>query len=133
MKNNIIFLRIAGSISLLFMLFHLAFYRLFNWEHSLECLSQSDRSILITYHYISILILGFMGIVPLLQTKTLLNSPLKYSVLTMFGLFYLIRIVTEFTLFGLNKISSPIILIMCILPMILYILPLLSAHQTKNK
>ena len=129
MKKHLIFLRIAGSISLLFMLFHFAFYKLFDWQHTLNCLSQNNRSILLTYHYISILITGFMGIISLFQTKALLNSSLRYSILSMFGLFYLIRIVTEFTLFGFAKSQSPVILIMCTIPLILYTLPLFYKTQ----
>jgi len=129
MKKHLIYLRIAGSISLMFMLFHFAFYKLFDWQHTLNCLSQMNRSILLTYHYISILITGFMGIIPLFQTKALLNSSLRYSILSMFGLFYLIRIVTEFTLFGFAKSQSPVILSMCTIPMILYTLPLF--YKTK--
>ena len=129
MKKHVIFLRIAGSISLMFMLFHFAFFKMLDWQHALSCLSQDNRSILLTYHYISILITGFMGIIPLFQTKALLNSSLKYSVLSMFGLFYLIRIVTEFTLFGLTKPPSPVILLMCAIPMVFYTLPMF--YKTK--
>ena len=124
MKTNLILLKIAGSISILFMLFHLGFQKLFDWEHSLKCLNVCDHSILLTYHYISILILSFMGLVPLVQGRLLLSSPLKYSVLSFFALFYLIRIITEFTLFGLS-IASPIILIMCIIPLICYLIPMI--------
>jgi hypothetical protein len=126
MKTQIILLRIAGCISLLFMLFHFAFQKMFDWEHSLSCLSQVNRSILLTYHYISFLITGFMGIIPLVQTKVLLGSPLKYTVLSMFALFYLIRIITEFTLFGFALPQSPIIIFMCAVPLIFYTFPLWS-------
>lgn len=126
MKTQIVLLRIAGSISLLFMLFHFAFNKMLDWQHSLSCLSQVNRSILLTYHYISILITGFMGIIPLLQAKTLISSKLRYSILSMFGLFYLIRIITEFTLFAGEKGPSPIILVMCAIPFVFYTLPLLN-------
>ena len=126
MKKNVIMLRVAGSISLLFMFFHFAFFKMLDWQHTLSCLSQVNRSILLTYHYISILITGFMGIIPLFQAKALLNSPLKYSILSMFGLFYLIRIVTEFTLFAKVNNPSPVILVMCAIPLIIYSLPLFS-------
>lgn len=125
MKTQVILLRIAGSISLLFMLFHFAFSKMLDWQHSLSCLSQVNRSILLTYHYISILITGFMGLIPLLQAKTLLNSKLKYSILIMFGLFFLIRIVTEFTLFAADKHPSPVILIMCAIPFVCFMLPII--------
>lgn len=124
MKTQILLLRIAGCISLLFMFFHLAFQKMFDWEHTLSCLSQDNRSILLTYHYISFLITGFMGIIPLFQTKVLLSSPLKYSILSMFALFYLIRIVTEFTLFGFSMPQSLIIIFMCAIPLFFYSIPL---------
>ena len=74
---------------------------------------------MLTYHYISILITGFMGVIPLFQTKGLLNISLKFSILSMFSLFYMIRIITEFTLFGISK-TSPVIITMCAIPMIFY-------------
>jgi hypothetical protein len=132
MKTQILLLRIAGCISLLFMFFHFAFQKMFDWEHTLSCLSQDNRSILLTYHYVSILITGFMGIIPLFQTKVILNSPLKYSILSMFALFYLIRIVTEFTLFGFAMPQSPIIIFMCAVPLIFYTVPLFSLFR-KNE
>ncbi len=117
-------LRSAGIICLPFMLFHLAFNKLFGWDTSLACLSQSDRGILLTYHYISILLLGFMTVVLLFQAKEILDSKLRYSVLGMIVIFFVVRIVTEFTLFGWNMPSSPVILFMCLLPVILLIIPL---------
>ena len=64
-----------------------------------------------------------MSVVGLFQSRALLKSPVKYSVLSMFSIFFLIRIITEFTLFGIS-VASPIILIMCIIPMISFALPI---------
>jgi hypothetical protein len=131
MKTQIILLRIAGIISLLFMLFHFAFYKLFDWENTLSSLSQNNLSIMLTYHYISILVTGFMGFVPLFQTKALLNSPLKYSILSFFAFFYAIRIVTEFTLFGLSMPQSLIIIVMCAIPILYFAIPIF--YKLKQK
>ncbi len=128
MKTQFILLRIAGIISFLFLVFHLMFYKMFNWNSGLSCLSNDNRAIMLTYHVISILITGFMALIPLIQTKTLLNSPLKYTVLSMFCLFYMVRIITEFTLFGFSK-ASPVILIMCIIPMAFYAVPIFSKQK----
>jgi hypothetical protein len=124
MKTRIVLIRIAGSFSLLFMLFHFTFYRMLDWEHGLSCLSQDNRAIMLTYHYISFLILGFMGIIPIVQTKSLLTSPLKYTILSFFALFYLIRIITEFTLFGFSLPKSPVIIVMCAIPLTFFAIPL---------
>ena len=125
MKTQTILLRIAGFISSLFVFFHLLFYRMFDWETTLNCLSNTNRAIFLTYHAICILTLLFMGIISVFQTKVLLGSPLKYSVLGFFSFFYLIRIVAEFSLFGISS-SSLTIVIMCTVPMIFYAIPLFS-------
>ncbi len=130
MKTQILLLRIAGCISLLFVVFHLLFYPMFNWENTLNGLSSVNRAIFLTYHAICILMLFFMGIIPLFQTKALLGSSVKYSILSLFSLFYLIRIVAEFTLFGISS-SSLAILIMCLVPMVFYAIPLFSKQMTK--
>jgi len=126
MKTPIILLRIAGTISLLFMLFHCAFYKIFQWNTALSCLSQLNLSIMLTYHFISILITGFMGFITLFQAKTLLNSPLKYSILGMFSIYFLIRIIAEFSLFtGVHSvIISVIIISLCAIPVIFYLIAL---------
>ena len=130
MKTQILLLRIAGYLSLLFVVFHLLFYPMFNWENALSGLSGMNRAIFLTYHAICILMLFFMGIIPIFQTKSLLGSSLKYGILSFFSLFYLIRIVAEFTLFGISP-SSPAILIMCLVPMIFYVIPLFSKQMAK--
>jgi hypothetical protein len=123
MKLSLILLRIAGAICILFMVFHAFFHKMFDWPNSLSCLDVTNRGIMLTYHYISILIIGFMAVVGLFQAEALLKSPIKYSVLSMFSLFYLIRIITEFTLFGISA-ASPVIFIMCAVPMIFFALPI---------
>lgn len=128
MKVQIISIRIAGIICLLFTVFLCFFYTMFQWETALSCLSVSDRSILLTYHWISILICGFMTFLSLFQTRNLVDSNLKYSILIMFCLFFLIRIVAEFIYFGINP-SSWIILPLCFVPLILFSIPMFNPKK----
>jgi len=123
MKISVVLIRIAGVLSLLFLVFHTLFHRMFDWPNSLSCLDVNNRAILLTYHYISILIFSFMSVISLFQVSELLKSKVKYSVLGMFSLFFLIRIITEFTLFGIGP-ESLIILIVCAIPMICFALPI---------
>jgi hypothetical protein len=123
MKISVVLIRIAGFLSLLFLVFHALFHRMFDWPNSLSCLDVNNRAILLTYHYISILIFSFMSVISLFQVSELLKSKVKYSVLGMFSLFFLIRIITEFTLFGIGS-ESLIILIVCAIPMICFALPI---------
>jgi hypothetical protein len=128
MKTSITLLRIAGIVCLLFMAFHAFFHKMFDWPNSLACLDVNNRAILLTYHYISILITGFMAVVGLFQAKTILKTSLKYSVLGTFVIFFLIRIITEFTQFGYSA-HSPIIFVMCTLPILCFGLPIFIKTQ----
>ena len=132
MKAQTLLLRIAGFISLLFVVFHLLFHLMFNWGNTLSVLSSINRAIFLTYHAICILMLLLMGIVPIFKTKALLSSSIKYSILSFFSVFYLIRIVAEFTLFGISC-SSPAILIMCLVPMIFYAAFVFKTYNRMNK
>jgi hypothetical protein len=129
MKTQQSLLRIAGFINLSFVAFHLAFYKLFHWSADLSLLLAVNKAIFLTYHCISILMLFFMAFVSLLQTKTLLESKLKYSILGLFILFFSVRIVAEFLFFGI-KPSTPVILSICLVPIVLYAIPLFNNRQT---
>jgi hypothetical protein len=128
MKTQLLLLRIAAVISLLFMVFHFFFSKMFNWNVTLNCLDVNNRAILLTYHYVSFLITFAMGVIPLVQGKQLLSSPLRYSVLSLFSLFYIIRIYTEFSLFGITT-ASPVILIMCLVPAVFYAIPIFKSEK----
>jgi hypothetical protein len=133
MKTQIMLLRITGSICILFLLFHCAFQKLFDWNNTLACLSQSNRAIMLTYHYVSILLLAFMTFVLLIQPHTLLSGGMKYSVLGLFIANSGVRVVTEFTLFGFSGLHSWIILLMCFVPMVLLAFPLLKNTRENEK
>ncbi len=126
MKASIICIRIAGIVCAFFTVSHSLFNRMFHWETSLSCLSQLDRAIMLTYHYLIILIIGFMSVVALFQPKQIIESKIGSSVLLLFSVFYLLRIVTEFTLFGFSGSGSIIIVAMCLVPMVLFIVPLFT-------
>jgi hypothetical protein len=128
MKKNRILLRAAGFINLAFIAFHLAFYQLFNWGEDLTSLTLINKAIFLTYHVICILFLLFMASVSLFQSKTLLESKLRNSVLIFFIGFYLTRIVCEFVFFGITS-SSPAIIILCLIPIIFYAIPLINPKK----
>ncbi len=113
-------LRIAGIISFLFVIFHLAFPFMPNWNLALNTMPVDYSAIFLTYHYILIAFLAGMGYISTFQAKKLLDSPIKTSVLLLFSSLYIIRIITEFVLWGITLPQSVIILLMCILPVICF-------------
>lgn len=129
MKKSIHLLRISGMLCLFFAASHAAFEKVFNWEQSLSTLTQMDRAIFFTYHYELILLLLFMSALLLIKPAGLLTSPLRYFILGMFALFFLIRIIMEFTLFGLTAKESIIIVAFCLAPIVLFIMALFNKNK----
>jgi len=72
-----------------------------------------------------------MVFITLFRTKQLLESKLKTDILGFFSLFYVVRIATEFMLFG-YKASTPMIITMCLIPIILFATAMLPDKNNKK-
>lgn len=116
----ILFLRIAGIISLVFTLFHLAFPFMPGWEQALNEMHSEMKNIFITFHYGIIALLAGVGFISTFQAKALLKSSIKTSILILFSSLYFIRIITEFTCWGFSFPSSVIYIVLCLIPIIFF-------------
>ncbi|MBN2091897.1 hypothetical protein JW964_19935 [candidate division KSB1 bacterium] len=112
---------IAGIISLLFSIFHLFFYKIFNWSVTLACLDQNNRAIFLTFNLATILMILMITCFSLFYAKELINNKLSRPLLSVFALFYLIRIFSEFLYFGYHGFASLIIILLCLVPAMIYL------------
>lgn len=131
-QTKLLLIRIAGAITILFTLFHSAFYWIFNWAESMKVLNQSDRGIMLTFNLICILLLLYSVIMTLGFTQQLITTITGKSLLLFFTMFYLLRIVTEFVWFGFQMPGSPIIIGLCLIPAICFLLPVLLKSKTNK-
>ncbi len=128
-KNSRIALRIAGSIGVLFTVFHLFFYQLFNWRETLACLSRDNWAIFQTYHLASILMVGMIAYISLRCPGELATSALGKPLLVVFSLFYLVRIAAEFLFFGFSGGMSLVIIALCAIPALIYLYTLAAGGR----
>ena len=119
-------LRFAGIISLLFTFFHFLFPLMPEWESTLNAMPTEMKSIFITYHYVVIAFLAGIGYISTFQAKSIINNPLKNSLMVMFSALYLIRIITEFTCWKAPMPQAIIVLPLCIIPLTIYVLVLVK-------
>lgn len=85
----------GGVLNLLLGLFHLFFWKIFNWPEGLMSISHDSRAILqIGNIHLTLLIL-FFGYVSIVHWKDLFLSRLGNAVSSFMAFFYLIRIVNE--------------------------------------
>lgn len=114
-------IRIAGFFSAFFFLFHIPFYWLFDWKHSLACLSADNWAIFHCFNIISILLLFFMSATSLCCSAEILSSRIGLFFSIFCSTFYSFRIIAEFTLFQEpNPMISATITTLCVIPAFLY-------------
>lgn len=113
---------VAGCISLLFLIFHIAFPWLFNWDKTLACLDRANWAILQTFNLGSILMVATMVFFSFRYRNELVHATLGRPILIVFALYYLIRIAAEFMFFGFAIPSSIIIIALCLIPALAYLL-----------
>jgi hypothetical protein len=98
MNTNILLIRIGGALNVLFLLFHLAFYWLFDWKHTLSCLNLNDWGIFMAFIAITDLLFVFFVVVSFSKPEKLVTETNGRRILFFISAFYLIRIAFEFIL-----------------------------------
>lgn len=124
MKNSIVPLKIAGVLNLMFLLFHLPFYWMFQWEHTLTCLPADTRNILLTLNVIANVLLLYFTIVLLRFTRIILQNAVGKTFLVLVASFYFIRIFAEFYFWEFNGFQFWIIIVLCAIPAVCCLIPL---------
>lgn len=129
MKTNTL-LKISGYLNLFFLLFHLPFYWMFGWAHTLSCLNENNKNILLTFNIIGNVLLIYFTFILLYQTKTILTNALGKYFLLLVVAFYGIRIFAEFYFWTFRGLQSAIIVVLCAIPVICCLLPLVRKEET---
>lgn len=121
MKTQIL-IKVSGYVSLLLFIFHVFFYWMFNWQHSLACLNQLNYGIMLTFHIICSAFIFTMAVASLKYTEKLTEPGLGKLLSLYFAFFYLFRIVAEFLYFSSStNLESTIIVVFCAIPGLSYL------------
>lgn len=129
MKNTVL-LKIAGYLNLLFLLFHLPFYWMFKWEHTLSALTDDNRNIMLTFNVIANLLLFYFTFILLRHTGLILENAVGRLFLGLVAGFYSIRIFAEFYFWHFKGIPSVIIVTLCAIPVVCCLIPLIRKEET---
>ena len=122
MKTKL-FLQIGGIINLLFVAFHLSFWKLFNWEQSLASLSPDDRAVMQVLNIHTAYALAMFALVSLVFSNELSATKLGRIVSLSIAGFWILRAVNQAVFWGLSLAGSWIALIVCLAIAALYLIP----------
>jgi hypothetical protein len=117
------FVQIGGVINLLFAIFHLSFWKLFDWQHSLTPLSPDNNAVMQVLNIHTAYILAIFFILSLVFSNEIITTKLG----RMFGMaiagFWILRAVNEAVFWDLSSVRSWILIAVCLVIAGLYIIP----------
>jgi len=122
------FLIKAGGIYCFgFVIFHLMFWRLFNWGEDLRSLSFVNRAIMQVINLSLTFVFVIFGYISLAHTRELIESPLGHTLLILIALFWTLRAAEQVVFFKLKHWGSVAFLIVFLLGSLLYGIPAVNA------
>ncbi len=117
---------IAGGIfNLGFAVFHLFFWRLFDWKRDLASLTAVNRSVMQILNLCLTFLLLVMAYVSLFLRQAMLSTELGKTLLIAFALFWFLRMLEQVFLFEVKNRLSAVFTLIFLLGTILYILPII--------
>ena len=120
-------IKAGGIYSFGFVVFHLMFWRIFNWDEDLRSLSFLNRAIMQVVNLSLTFVFVIFGYISLFHSKELLESSLGHSLLVLIALFWLFRAIEQVVFFKLKHWGSVIFLLVFLSGAVLYGIPAANA------
>ena len=117
-------IQIGGVLWLICFVFHILFWRLFDWKHGLESIAKVNKGIIQVLNLCLMLCFLIFAYISLVQTDELLTSSLGKSLIVGMALFGFFRVAEQFMFFDLQLFRSKIVLFGALLIGIVYTIPL---------
>ena len=123
--NVIHVIYICGVYNMLFALFHLFFWKIFNWETELKKLHFSNKAIMqilnlrITYVFL------FMSFLYFYYVQEMITSKLGHVIIAGMGIFWLGRAIEQFVFFNFKSKRVNMLTVVFLLGTMIHFLPLL--------
>ena len=96
----------GGLYNIILVVFHVLFWRIFDWDRELNKLSFLNRAIMQVLNISLLLVFVIFSYISLIHANELLTSPLGRSLLTLMALFWLARTAQQIVFFKLHHWSS---------------------------
>ncbi|MGB7202104.1 MAG: hypothetical protein WBD16_07535 [Pyrinomonadaceae bacterium] len=117
-------IQIGGVLWVICFIFHVFFWRLFDWRNDLDSVMAVNKSIIQVLNLCLMLCFLIFAYISLAETDELLSSSLGKSLIAGMALFGLFRVVEQFIFFDLRLARSKIVLFGALLIGIVYTIPL---------
>ncbi len=131
-------LLVAGGVSAFFTVFHgISAYSLASNAGLISPDPMGIQALLQTFNLVTLLMVAAMAYFSFRYPDDLVRTSIGKSLLVVFGIFYLIRIASEFVFFGYSGVGSLVLIVLCLIPALSYLFAAVSpshrievVHQT---
>lgn len=114
---------VGGIFNLLFAVFHLFFWKLFNWKDELKSISFINQNIMQVLNLCLAFVFIIFSYISIFHKDEMLNTDLGISLTLCISVFWLLRSLEQIIFFKLKTAISWILLILFIAGTLLYGLP----------
>lgn len=116
-------IKAGGIYNIVLVIFHLLFWRIFNWKEDLRSLSFLNRAIMQVLNLSLTFAFVIFSYISLVHTKELISTSLGQSLLGFIALFWLARSVEQVVFFKLKNWCSIAFLVFFLVGTVLYAVP----------
>ncbi|MCX6155346.1 MAG: hypothetical protein NT007_14425 [Candidatus Kapabacteria bacterium] len=125
MSNEILIL-IGGIHSLSFVIFHILFWKIFDWKRDLERISKVNKAILQILNLRLIFVFFFTALLCIFYSHDLLTTSIGRVFLLGGFLFWFGRAIEQVIFFGIKSLKSNLMTIIFLIGAALFLIPLLG-------
>ncbi|MBU0691856.1 hypothetical protein KKH18_08585, partial [bacterium] len=117
---NRVFIIIGGILNGLLFIFHLLFWKLFNWPEALMYMTPDDRALMQVFNIHGSITIGLFAYVSLFHRKELLTTKLGRVILAVIALFYYVHAINSIIFWNITIPEELIILVLVLIIGLLY-------------
>lgn len=113
----------GGIFHLGFAVFHLFFWRLFNWKKDLASLTYINRAVMQILNLCLTFVFVVVAYISIFHSHELAATNLGNVILVSVSVFWLLRLIEQIIFFGLKKRLSIILTVLFFAGFVIYLLP----------
>ena len=126
------YIQIGGVINLLFVMFHLSFWKIFNWQQDLVTISADNRAIMQVLNIHTAYVLLIFAILSFVFSEEIVSSKLGRFIALAVAAFWILRAMNQIIFWGAIEIGSWVAFLVCLVISLLYIVPIFRLRRVKT-
>jgi hypothetical protein len=123
----------CGVVSVIFAVFHVAFWWVLDWPSSLSYMTADDRMLMQTFNFCMIPLFVFFSYVYLRLPEQMLTTPLGREVLAMNATVYYFRALAELTFGNIHTAESQFFFVLCLAVGAMFTVPVLKRGEAPQE